>query len=77
MADSIVVVIVKDSSATLPPHAINTANVVFSILVLRFHLQGTMIYTSRLRKRQLLHGLSIIIDNLLEVVLGRVMLIDV
>ena len=74
MANSTVVVIVKDSSATL--HAINTANVVFSILVLRFHLQGSMTYTSRLRKRQLSHGLSIIIDNLLEVALGHVILID-
>ena len=76
MADSNVVVTVKEPSVTHLPHAINTSDVVFSLLVLRIHFQGTMMYSSRLWRPQMLHGLSIIIDNLLEVVLDRVMLID-
>ena len=76
MAYSTVVVTVKGPSTTLPPRAINTADVVFSILVLRLRSQGTIMYNSHLRRHQLLHGVTLITDNLLEVVFDRVKLID-
>ena len=70
-------VIVKDFSATLFLDGLNTVNVAVSIMLVRIPLQGTMIYTSCLRSRQLLHGLSIIMYSLFEVALGHVISIDV
>ena len=77
MGDFIAVVIVKDSSATLFLDGLNTVNVAVSIMLFRILLHGTMIYTSCLRSRQLLHGLTIIIYSLFEVALGHVIPIDV